>query len=122
MRRRALRPQLKRDPLGGGVMRFWCILGFVAMQACSHPRLCDVAPAPAFAILPDTPPAGLVRGVVIALPDSTPLPYAQVHVDSTSVWAMTDAHGRFVLTPVRPGAFILIVRMINYGRCCRVAA
>ncbi len=96
-------------------MRFWCIVGFVAMQACSHPRFCDVAPVPAFALLQDTAPAGLVRGVVIALPDSTPLPYAQVHVDSTNAWAITDAGGRFALTPVRPGAFTLIVGMINYG-------
>ncbi len=96
-------------------MRFWCIGAFVAIQACSHPRLCDVAPVPAFGILPDTAPAGLVRGVVIALPDSTPLPYAQVHVDSMRARALTDARGGFVLAPVRPGPFTLMVEMINYG-------
>jgi len=96
-------------------MRSWCIVAFLVMQACSHPRLCDVAPVPPFNVLTDTEPVGLVRGVVIALPDSTPLPYAQVHVDSTDDWAITDAQGHFALTKVRPGAFTLVVRMINYG-------
>ena len=96
-------------------MRFWWIVAFLAMHACSHPRLCDVAPVPPFTILPETASAGLVRGVVIALPDSTPLAYAQVHVDSTDAWALTDAQGHFALPKVRPGTFTLIVRMINYG-------
>ncbi len=108
-------PQLKREPLGGGIMRCWSIAAFLAIHACSHPRLCDVAPVPPFTILPDTVPAGLVRGVVIALPDSAPMPYAQVHADSTGARAITDAQGHFALAKVRPGAFTLMVRMINYG-------
>lgn len=108
-------PQLTRDPLGGGIVRLWSILAFLAMLACSHPRLCDVAPVPPFTILPDTAPAGLARGAVIALTDSAPLTHAQVHVDSTEAWAITDAQGHFALGKVRPGAFTLMVRMINYG-------
>ena len=96
-------------------MRFWWIVTFLAMSACSHPRLCDVAPVPPFTILPDTAPVGLVRGVVVTLPDSAPLPYAQVRVDSTDAWAITDAQGHFALAKLRPGAFTLMVRMINYG-------
>ncbi len=80
-----------------------------------RPRLCDVAPVPPFTILSDTAPVGLVRGVVVALPDSAPLPYAQVRVDSTDAWAITDAQGHFALAKLRPGAFTLMVRMINYG-------
>jgi len=96
-------------------MRLWCIAAFLALQACSHPRLCDVTPVPPFAMLPDTAPAGLVQGVVVALPDSVPLPYVRLHVDSTDAWAITDAQGRFALAAVRPGTFSLIVRTVNYG-------
>jgi hypothetical protein len=96
-------------------VRFLCIATFLAMQACSHQRLCEIAPVPPFVILPETAPTGLVRGVVVALPDSSPLPYARVRLDGTDAWAITDAEGRFALTSVRPGALALLVQMINYG-------
>src|SRR2546428_1318006 len=96
-------------------MRLGPILAFLAVHSGSQPRLCDVAPVLPFTILADPAPAGLVRGEVIVLPDSTALPYAQVHVDSTDAWAITDAQGHFALAKVQPGAFTLVVRMINYG-------
>jgi carboxypeptidase family protein len=109
------RPQLKRDPLGGGIVRFLCIAILLPTVACSHRRLCDVAPVPSFVIVPDTPTKGLVRGVILGLPDSAPLLGAQVHVDGTDAWAISDAEGRFAVGPVRAASVTLMVRMINYG-------
>jgi hypothetical protein len=92
-----------------------CLLPLVTTVACAQPkaRLCDIVPSPSFAVLPDTVPAGVIRGVVIALPDSAGVRDAHIRIDGTAEWTQADSLGRFQLSEVRPGPLTLVVLAIH---------
>jgi hypothetical protein len=90
----------------------------LTLAACAHPtpQLCDIAPQPPFVVTPDTTPPGILRGLVVSLPDSAPIVGALVLIEGTAAGAVADSLGQFQLAGLAPDSLTLVVLMPNYRR------
>ena len=89
---------------------FW----LATLAACAHAPVCELTPQRPYLVMPDTTASGSLRGVVVALPDSTPISNTQVLVNGGQLFAMTDSTGHFALTGGQVGSVTMRVQMIDY--------
>ena len=58
---------------------------------------------------------GSIVGTVVDASTHEALPYVQIIVKGTTVGTTTDANGAFILPNLRPGTYILEVRLLGYA-------
>ena len=95
-------------------MRAILTVTLITLSACGHGRACELTPRPVYRLVPDTTPPNSITGVVVALPDSSPVRSAQVMISGGRSYTLTDSLGRFSVTDTTQGAAIVKVQTISY--------
>src|SRR5712664_3232712 len=102
---RALRPQLKRDPLSGGSAVIRVLCSTLALLHCASFSAAQQAGSA----------TGRLRGRVLTGVDSSALAGAIVSLDNRRVTALTDSSGRFEIDTIAVGVHSLTARYIQYN-------
>jgi hypothetical protein len=56
----------------------------------------------------------VVKGVVVDKSTSEPLPYTNVYIKETQQGSLTDDHGYYIISKIKPGDYTLVVFSIGY--------
>ena len=88
----------------------------LAFAACTHPKPqpCNLVPEPPFLAVADTTPPGILRGLVLSVPDSAPISAAQILIEGTARVAIADSVGRFQLDAPLIDSITIRVLKISY--------